>query len=93
MSMSLGAAAQKVLRDPSEPVQALAVCLRAADLHFKFGNPGGWPAPAPQPNLPRAPLDVVVMVKLLGSLHAGAICAVRSCGSEGSAPFFLPPLR
>lgn len=82
----------------------LAVCLCAADLHFKFLNPaarqtaalawgaGGWPPPAPQPNLPRVPLDVVVMVKSLCGLDAGAICPAGQLQQRGLSPAssFLP---
>lgn len=54
---------------------------------------GGCPPLAPQPHFPWAPLGMVVMVKSLRGLDAGAVCPTRSCSGEGSAPpFFLPLL-
>lgn len=48
---------------------------------------GGWPHPAPQPDLPQAPLDVVVMGK--SRCDHGAICPL--CSWTRAQLFLLPP--
>lgn len=65
--------ARRVLGNP--------LCLSCCCCWFAFEillcSTGAWPHPAPQPDLPQAPLDVVVMVKC--HCDHGAICP---CAAE-----------